>query len=406
MNKRDFIKIAAANAFGLYLIPQSNATSDVFMPAKHVIYLFMDGGMSHLDTFDPKENSEVNGGVKLIDTNLDGVRISSRFENLAKRMDKICLIRSMTSQMGAHEQGQYLSRTSFGRRGTIVHPHLGAWMSHIFSSKKTLPRNVVISPSNRHPRSGFLDKVHSPISVVDPNKGLENSKIKITPDQFDKRLELLGTIDKNFPSGGATKAHEQFYEEALKLVQSKEVSSFDISKESNDLRDKYGRNKFGQGCLLARRLVENGTKFVEISHGGWDTHQNNNQQMDTKVPAVDQGLSALISDLNSRGMLEDTLIVLTTEFGRTPKINSNYGRDHHITAFSSVLVGGPIKQGFLYGASDEKGLLVESNPVKVQDFNATIAKAAGVDIEKEYLSPEGRPFKVANKGVPILDVFA
>jgi uncharacterized protein (DUF1501 family) len=202
------------------------------------------------------------------------------------------------------------------------------------------------------------------------------------------------------------KGYGEIYAEAIRLMRSDDIQAFDITKEDDKTRDRYGKDKFGQGCLLARRLIENNVRYVEVESGGWDTHVDNFTTLQAKLPTVDKAVSALLDDLESRGLLESTLVVLTSEFGRSPKINERTGRDHHPAAFSSLLAGGGIKQGLVYGASDEDGHYVVEEEVTVPDLNATIAQAVGVSVDSTVQSPSGRPFKVADDGRPVVDLFA
>jgi hypothetical protein len=268
-------------------------------------------------------------------------------------------------------------------------------------------------PAARHPAAGFFDPTHSPLPIGDPNRGLENTKAPeyLTDDSFEKRMKLINGFDKQFRDKFAVKkvqSYTDFYSEAVGLLTSGELEAFDLNKEKNEDRDRYGRDGFGQGCLLARRLIENNVRCVEVSCGGWDMHANiyNGQTLPARTAIMDRAVGNLIKDLGERGMLEDTIVVLTTEFGRTPKINYNAGRDHHPAAFSSFLAGGGIKGGQFYGKSDAAGHGVEDDGMYPADFNATIATALGLPLEKIVHSPTGRPFKVAHDGVPALKLLS
>jgi hypothetical protein len=381
--------------------------------ARNVIYLYMTGGMSHLDTFDPKEKqADIMGETKIISTNVDGIRVSDNLPLLARQMDKLALIRSMTSTQGAHEQGQYYQHTSYEMRSSIRHPSMGAWLQ-CFQQKgnPTLPASVMIGNDSRHPGAGFLESRFAPLMINDPENGVNNVKTNswFTQERFEDRLSVAKKLDARFAETYNVKnvrAYADMYDDAVKMMKSEELKAFDLSQEPQELRDKYGKDNFGQGCLLARRLVEHGVRFVEVSFGSWDTHNANFTRVSELCEELDTALSALLQDLSSRGMLEETLVVLATEFGRTPEINNNDGRDHHPKAFSCVLAGGGIRGGQIYGASDERGFNVADKSVTIPALNATIAYALGVPLDTVIYSPSKRPFTVADKGKPVVELFA
>ncbi|MCB1206062.1 MAG: DUF1501 domain-containing protein [Verrucomicrobiae bacterium] len=380
--------------------------------AKHVIYLYMSGGMTHLDTFDTKPGHENQGETKTIDTNVDDLKISGYLPRLAEQGDKLAVIRSLTSTAGAHDQGNYLMHTSYEQRATIRHPGIGAWALKFKGRlNPNLPGSVYIGGDSRiNGGGGFFEPEFEPLAINDPQGGLKNSKLRgVKQDDFDQRLTLAREFDSEFHQRYNVKqvrAYTQMYDDAVRIMQSRDLQAFDLTKEDEMTRKRYGDNAFGQGCLLARRLIENDVRAVEVGYGGWDMHNNVFVAAPERCEVLDQAMSALITDLDRRGKLEDTLIVLTTEFGRTPRINQNAGRDHYPKAFSSVLVGGGIKGGISYGRTDEGGENVVENAVKIQDFNATIAYALGLPLDQILYSPSKRPFTVAQKGVPVLDLFA
>ncbi len=380
--------------------------------AKHVIYLYMSGGMTHLDTFDTKPGHENQGETKTIDTNVDDIKISSLLPSLAKQADKLAIIRSLTSTAGAHDQGNYLMHTSYDQRATIRHPGIGAWaLKFKGRMNPNLPGSVYVGGDSRiNGGGGFFEPQFEPLAINDPEAGLKNSKLRgMNQETFDNRLSLANEFDAEFHQRYNVKevrAYTQMYDDAVRIMQSRDLAAFDLSQEDSITRERYGDNAFGQGCLLARRLIENDVRAVEVSYGGWDMHNNVFIAAPEKAGVLDQAMGALLSDLEKRGKLEDTLIVLTTEFGRTPRINQNAGRDHYPKAFSSVLAGGGIKGGIAYGKTDEGGENVVENPVKIQDFNATVAYALGLPLDQVLYSPSKRPFTVAHKGAPVLDVFA
>ena len=370
--------------------------------------------MSHLDTFDTKPGAETQGPVESIDTAADGVQISQYFPNLAKQMNHVAVINSLYSNQGAHAQGRYFMHTGYTMRGTIVHPDLGAWSAyHLGKANRTLPANVKIGGDSAGLGGGFLESSYAALPIGDPEAGLQHSALAngVSEAKFQKRLKRLEVMNGKFADRYNTKqsrAYASMYDEAINLMKSKDLETFDLSKEKSDLRDRYGRNKFGQACLLARRMAESGVRFIEVDNKGWDTHGDNFERVEEKSQVLDQALAALLGDLSSRGMLDSTLVVLATEFGRSPSIqfDRNLGRNHYPQAFSCLLAGGGIKGGLKYGSTDEEGREITEDMVTVPDFNATIATAMGIDIKKKAVSPSGRPFTVADDGEPVDDLFA
>jgi len=412
--RRRFLSSAAFASLGVSLFPRlDNAVvaAEKSSPgkAKRIIYLFMAGGMSHIDTFDLKPGHENQGSTKGIATSVTGCQISQHLPVLASQFDKMAVIRSMNTQTGDHEAGEYLMRTSYETIATERHPSIGPWMQKLLGRKsKSLPDTVMISPSGQHPGPGFFDPSMSPLPIADPNRGLENTKppAYLTDKSFDKRIELINRFDGKFQKkyrDHGVRTYTDLYTEATALLASDELVAFDLNKEKNEDRDRYGRDAFGQGCLLARRLIENNVRCVEVTCGGWDMHTAifNENTLPARAAMMDKAVGNLLKDLSERGLLQDTLIVLTTEFGRSPAINYNVGRDHHPAAFSSMLAGAGVRGGQFYGASDAAGFGVDKDGVSPADFNATIAKLLGLSLEEIVISPTGRPFKVANEGKPI-----
>ncbi len=373
----------------------------------------MSGGMSHLDTFDPKPDAdaEIRGNLSAIKTSADGVRISEYLPQLARHMDKAVVVNSLHSRTGAHAQGQYLMRTNYEKRGTIKHPHMGAWLlKYQDRINDQLPGFVAINSGSRNVGSGFFGSSYAPLVIGKPDSGLQNSAHYrgIDDSTFERRRKLAVQLDQGFHNkynDVNAAAYTTMYDEAVTLMQSRDLDAFDLSKESQEMRDLYGDHSFGQGCLLARRLSESGTRSVEVQMGGWDTHQENFERVQSNTAILDRALSALLGDLASRGLLEETLVVLTTEFGRTPKINQNAGRDHYPKAFSAVLAGGGVKGGTVYGKTDANGTEPIENAIKVTDFNATIAYGLGLPLDQRLFSPSARPFTVAHKGNPATELF-
>jgi hypothetical protein len=375
-----------------------------------VIFLMMRGAMSHLDTFDPKPGREEQGETKAIQTKTPGVLFGEHLPKLAGMADRLAVLRGMTTETGAHEQGTYLMRTSYTQLNSIVHPSMGSWTLHVKGKQsRDLPGYVLVGNGNEHPGAGFLDASLTPVPIADPKLGLENTRLPayLSERQFQRRLSLADRIDRDFRqryAGPQIAAYDQMYKDATRLLGSVDLQAFDISKEPEAVRGRYGDTTFGQGCLLARRLVESGVRCVEVEFNKWDMHQDIFEDLPEHVGTLDTAMAALLDDLAASGLLANTLVVLATEFGRTPKINQNAGRDHHPAVFSCVLAGAGIQGGVVHGSSDERGFHPDDDAVTVADFNTTIAVAAGLPHEQEFSAPNGRPFKIGGGGTPIRKV--
>lgn len=420
LNRRRFVSLAAKSFLGVSILPWAgpdklqgaglglNRPLNHAPKAKNVIYLYMSGGMTHLDTFDPKPGTETGGPTKSIKTNADGIRFAENLPLLANHADKVAVVRGMTSTKGAHQQGNYFMHTSYAQRSTIVHPSMGAWMTRLDGRfNPTLPGAVVVGGGSQHPLSGFLSTSHQPLAVGNPNEGLKNCRMLwgMTEEKFERGLRLSRKLDRSFTDKynlAKVNAYADMYDDAVRLMKSKDLKAFDLEEESKATRNSYGEDNFGQGVLLARRLIERNVRFIEVQLGGWDTHQNNFTRVPERCAILDQALSALLDDLSKRGLLEETLVVLATEFGRTPNINVNDGRDHYPKAFSCMLAGGGIRGGQIWGATDSEGREVVENKVEIPDFNATIAYALGLPLDQIVYSPTRRPFTLSDKGQPLV----
>jgi hypothetical protein len=423
-NRRQFMLNTAKTVLGVTLLPglsskmakaeavsKSGPGTPGFGKAKHVIYLWMGGGMTHIDTFDPKEGATKGFGDR-IKAKADGIDyLGGYLPKLAENASKLSLIRSMSSKTGVHEAGTYIMKTGYEPRGTIVHPAMGVWGSHFLGRIKdvTLPDSVVVNSGSAYPGAGFFPPAMSPIPISNPETGLQNIKPTTSDAQFSKRISLMNEFDSGFRKkfqSEDVKAYSEFYDETLKLMKSEDLKAFDLTQETPETREKYGRNNFGQGCLLARRLVESGVRFVEVQMGGWDMHNTIDNAMTNNGNTLDTGFSALLLDLEAKGLLDSTMVVLGSEFGRTPDINENDGRDHYPLAYTTVLAGGGAKRGFAYGASDKEGRRPADKQTSPSDFLATIGHAMGLPVDEVVMSPSNRPFTVGDKGVPVLDIFA
>ena len=420
LGRREFIAQAAKSCLGVGLMPMAGSyihnnvqalqTGVRPATARHVIYLNMAGAMSHLDTFAPKPDApEIQGPTQAIATSADGILLSENLPKTAQFMHKASVIKTMVSSQGAHEQASYLMHTSYLKRGTIVHPTFGSWVSKLAGSiNSTIPSNIKIGGGGGG--AGFLESKYGALPINNPKSGLANSKMASYLDQehFQGRISLAEKLNQNFSADFPQKqvrAYSDLYRDAVKLMNSNDLNAFDITKEPIATSELYGATNFGQGCLLARRLVENGVRYVEVTRGGWDTHDNNFERVAANCADIDQALSGLLFDLDRRGLLTETLVVLTSEFGRTPNINGRDGRDHWPYCFTAFMAGGGVKGGFTYGESDKTGRSpVEGKGIKPEDLNATIAYTLGLSINSLQYSPSGRPFTIANKGEPLFDV--
>ncbi len=405
---------------------------------RHCILLWMAGGPSQTDTFDMKPGHENGGEFKEIATNVPGVRFSEHMPRLAQQADKLAIIRSLNTKEGDHERGAYLMRTGQRPMSVINYPSVAAALAkELAMAEDRLPPYISIGP-NRGPAGlgavgpGFLGPKYAPLVVAGGNPygsapaansetyaELTVDAIKppagITHSQNERRLSLWKALEDSFltthPSA-SPQAHRTVYDNALRMIQSEAASAFDLSQEPANVRDSYGKGVFGQGCLLARRLIERGVPFVEVSLSssvaggyGWDTHSNNFEIVKALSTELDAGWSSLMADLADRGLLESTTIVWMGEFGRTPQINGQAGRDHFPRAWSCVLAGGGIAGGQAFGRTSPDGMTIEENPVDVTDVLATLCSALGVPPETENVSNTGRPIKIVD-GSPIARLLA
>jgi len=375
-------------------------------PAKNVIHIYLPGGMAHQESWDPKPYAplEYRGPFKSIPTKIPGVRFSENFKQSAKIADKITVCRSMTHGEAAHERGTHNMFTGYRPSPAINFPSFGAVVSHELGSRKNLPPYVCVpNVPNEFAGSGYLSSSYGPFGLgSDPSS--DNFKVRdlslpdgIGDDRFSKRRSLLDTVDGHFrkmEKSDALGAMDKFYNDAYSLISSKEArEAFDMSKESDKIKERYGKNTAGQRMLLSRRLVESGVRFVSMTYGGWDNHQNIEAAFNNQGPVLDQAFAALISDLDERGLLDSTLVMMSSEFGRTPKINKDSGRDHYPRVFSVVLAGGGITRGQVYGSSDAFATAPEENPLSVEDLATTVYDRIGIVADKELMAPGDRPIE-------------
>lgn len=407
MEKSAKTALGVGIAAGAGALPSAARAQSGGGKAKSLIYIYMSGGMSHLDTFDCTNKSKGNlGPTEPISTNAPGIQLGQNLPNLAKHADKLAIINSMNSTNGAHDQARYWMLTGYEKRATIVHPRMGAMAQELLGKRNdVLPDSVIIGQSTSN--AGYLDPSLSPLPIADPAGGVPNT-MKLTEDErFNRRMEIANKLGKKFMDKfqyGGPQSYVEYYDQATKLLEGSELEAFDISGES--MRDKYGMGRLGQGCLLARRLVENGVRVVEVHSGGWDMHEGIQTRLEERVTELDTALATLLEDLEAKGLLDSTLVAVSTEFGRTPDINMNAGRDHFPAAFSSVLAGGGIAGGQLYGSTDKGGKKVTDGKCRQEDFLATLGYGLGVPLDEIVYSPSRRPFKFGGAdGTPITKVY-
>jgi uncharacterized protein (DUF1501 family) len=360
-----------------------------------------------LETFDPKPEHEHGGGTKAIETAVPGIRIAHDWEQTARVMNEIALIRSLTNKEGNHQRAVYQLHTGYAPSGSVKHPSFGSLVAQqLADAQAELPSVVSIG---RTEGAGFLGVDYEPFVVDNPGQTPQNVRNLKTPERFQRRLGLLNQLDHEFAERGAQTAvenHRQLYDKASKLVLSPETKAFDFRDEAAGLREKYGESQFGRGCLLARRLVESGVTFVEVRSDGWDTHDDNFTRVTNNARQVDPASAALIADLKERGLLERTVVVWTGEFGRTPKVNPRGGRDHYPRAFNCWVAGGGIKGGQVIGKTSADGMAIDDRPVTVEDLLQSLCRALKVNAKRENISPLGRPLKVVDGGESVRELFA
>jgi hypothetical protein len=381
--------------------------------SKKMILLWMGGGPSHMDTWDLKPDSEKNGGpFKPIATSAPGVMISEHMPLVAKQMKHLNIIRSLNSKEGNHDRGTYMMHTGYAPNPTVVHPAFGSVMSYEIGEKLEnfdLPHCISINSGGEG--AGFLGMAHSPFVVNNPNGKIANLEPpkEVSGMRMERRVAMLGLTENNFTAqkrGQGAVDHKAVYEKTLRMMKSRYTKAFRLDEEPAPIREAYGKGSFGSGCLMARRLIEAGVTYVEVSLGGWDTHADAFNQLSTRLqPELDKGMGNLVADLAARGLLDDTMVVWMGDFGRTPRINQNGGRDHWPRSWSVVMGGGGMKGGQTIGATDKDGVDIVDQPVGVMDLIASMAKGMGIDVATQYTTPRGRPIKVVDGGTPIPQLF-
>ena len=419
MNRRDFIRIGGAGSVSLNQLLKAQQ-QEKEAKAKAVIQIYLPGGMSHQDSWDYKMNGspEYRGPFNGIKTKIDGVFFGELLEHTAQISDNLTIIRSMTHGEAAHERGTHNMLTGYKPSPALQYPSFGSVINHELGSQNNLPAYVLV-PNQFAPENGtgYLSTKYGAFAVgsnpEDPSftvKDLSPSA-DVTQQSFDRRRSLLDAVDNHFfekeKGVDAVKAMDTFYKNAYSMVTSQKArEAFLLKNEPENVREFYGKNAAGQRLLLARRLIESGVRMVTVSYGGWDHHSNLKQAYMQNMVNFDKAFAALITDLKQRGLFDSTLVMVTSEFGRTPKINNTNGRDHWPRVFSTVMAGGGVKSGYAHGSSDALASEPDSDPVSPGDFAATMFSLMGIDTEKKLMTQDLRPVQITYDASIIKDILA
>jgi Protein of unknown function (DUF1501) len=390
---------------------------------KGAILMWMGGGPSTMDIWDLKPGAPTGGEFKPISTNVTGVQISEHLPMTAKVMDKLAIVRSMNTREADHGRGRYYMHTGYPPNPNMTHPSYGAVISHeLTPNGLEIPPFISVGGASEGP--GFLGMAYAPF-VVDSNGNVRNLQMSVDNNRLLQRMTMLDSLEKGFVDqsrGQAAEDHMKILKKTLSLMSSKQMEAFKTDKEPENIKQLYGLNggntggagmmrrgggAFARGLLMARRLRQAGVPFIEVDVGGWDNHQNIFPTLkDTKLPEIDQGISALVTDLEQQGLLKDTAVIWMGEFSRTPRINGNRGRDHWARAWSVVVGGAGMKTGQAIGATNEDGTEVKTEPYKSEDVLASVCNALGIPLSTTFTSTSGRPMKIANSGKLIKELFA
>ena len=415
VSRRGFLHTVSAGALATGTVTLRDVMSlqaaELRKQGKSMILLWMGGGPSQFETFDPKPNHANGGETKAISTSVSGIQIAQGWEKTAAVIDDLAIIRSMTNKEGSHPRATYQMHTGYIPSGSVKHPSLAASIAKEISDPQfELPAVVSVGQTQG---AGFLGVQYEPFMVQDPSRMPQNVATGVPTNRYSRRLGLLDRLEDEFADRGGeivVKNHRDLYGKTSKMVLSSDLKAFDISDEPTSMKEMYGDSNFGRGCMLARRLVEAGTTFVEISSrgqgGNWDTHDNLYERVGNLSASIDPATAGLVADLKDRGLLENTLVVWMGEFGRTPRINPRGGRDHYPRVFNAAMAGCGIKGGQVIGSSTADGTAVADDPVTANDLFCTICKSLDVDPRKENMSPLGRPMKIVDGGAPVEKLFA
>lgn len=409
LTRRRMMGASGASILGMSVRQLLAATGSSHKPtAEHVILFWNGGGMTHLDTWDPKPGRPTQGEFEPIQTSAAGVQISEIFPQLARQMHHCALVRSIAGTQGAHGQATYNLQTSYRQAANLRHPGFGSVVVHERDRLGDLP--AYISISGRAPRAHYLGQKCEAYFVASPG---DKDPYLAFPEGIaqvrgDKRLDVLAKFNRRFNGKSANPklaSNQTAINEAVALMRSPALAAFELDKVPTTTLNRYGDTAFGRGALLARQLVETGVRFVQVNRGGFDTHSNNFPAMQNHGAVMDPALASLIEDLAKTGMLKKTMVIMLSEFGRTPRINANAGRDHWPNVFSCFLAGGGIKGGHVIGTSDKDGMQPDQQPVPVANLHASFCYALGIDPEKQVQTPLGRPMKLVDGGKPVVELF-
>src|SRR5580692_4443290 len=408
LSRRDLLRTAGALGLSFLLPPlEARAAKERGVRRKKsLVTIWLEGGPSQLETWDPHPGTKIGGPTKAISTSIPGVQIADTFPTLAAELNSLSVIRSLVSKEGDHERGSYLLKTGYRPDPTLRHPSLGAILvNQIPDASLVIPQHVAIGSSQWPPRGGFLGDQLDAFRVYDPGRDVPNLKAPVDVARQTRRVSNLEVVSKAFEQGRRMQVektlHQHTIERALEMMSSDQLRAFQIEGESRKLRDAYGESNFGRGCLVARRLVEAGVRAVEITLSGFDTHANNFNGHRDNARVLDPALATLLRDLRERDLLQSTVVLVIGEFGRSPAINPLDGRDHWPSGFSCLVGGGGLRSGLAIGSTDPEGHeKMPHEPVEVADLFATIFKTFGLDSAHEVITPIGRPMAFSS-GKPI-----
>lgn len=407
--RRDFVRLTLGG-LGLAAAPAAAAAGGT-STAKSVILLWMQGGPSQLETFDPKPGTEHGGPGKALATKTPGLFLGEALPRLAELSEKFSVVRTLNSRDPNHDTARYLLHTGNRTDPTVEHPHLGSLIAHELGTKAEGLPGCIAFGKDATTGSGYLPPELAPLLVEKIENPLEDLKMAAGVNAFRlaDREQLLQAQNARFGAthpDGKVESHQKAVERAFSLLRSPHLKAFDVAQEAEEVRALYGTSPFGKACLMARRLVEAGVRFVEVALADWDTHADNFNRTKQLCGQLDPGMSGLLTDLDRRGLLQDTLVIWMGEFGRTPKLNAAGGRDHFTRAFGAALAGGGIAGGRVVGRTDALGMEAVDRPVSVPDLFATIYGRLGMDPRKKFMTPGGRPIKALEGGDPVKELLA
>ena len=413
LRRRDWLKVAGVSGIGVPGIGWMNQLAGYAPKLRQqnqaCILLWMQGGPSQFETFSPQPTNASGGETKAISTAVPGTQIAEHLPQTAKIMDQLCLIRSMQSKEGSHPRATHLMQTGFLPTASVKYPAFGAHVAQQLGDPDAeLPDFVTIGRRRGNAGGGFLGVDYDPFKISNPEEIPDNTQLTTTEARYRRRLGLLDQLQSDYEAtGGEEEVADQrkLYAKSSRMILSKDMAAFDIQQESSQTRAAYGNSSFGKGCLLARRLVETGVSFVEVSLGNWDTHQDNFNRSKDLCEQMDQPFAQLIRDLQQRDMLERTLVLWMGEFGRTPRSNGRGGRDHFPRAFNVALAGSGVQGGQVIGKTTAGGGDVADDPVKVNDLLRTVCHSLKIDADQENMSAAGRPIRVVDDGQVVEKVF-